>query len=538
MKKITMIAVAILAICLISVPAIALDVDFSGSLRLQGLYHQHEDLRETSSSNAWFDQRFRLKTTFKVSDNLTVVTRMDALDGKKWGKNIDKDNNWDANVSLDAAYMIVKTPIGGFLAGRFPTTWDDNGFGDSQGNRERIYYVLPIGNFQAALVYEKWQEFDSVENPITGSDTGLTQSDTDDDKYLYSVSYKTSTLKYALGGGLYRVKTFVDLGGGDDSWYQLNTLGAYMANGGTLNPTYGIPDNPAILGAVVPGAVANAEANGKPVEANAWLFSPSIIGDIGPVHLDIEGVYGIGSGSYDYLNAKLTGYGLDPIDDVDVEVYCFNAEGKYTAGAFTFQAGYATFSGDDGYGDGDDSGKVTTYGIFESGSGWQKTFLLFGENEVNGVNHNLGGIGNLASDYMGSDGLHYSRALVNGYQAWYAGIDYAARENLTLGFIWLTSKADKVKDTETRTTYVPYYDATMNGGMGGMGIVPVTIPGEKWDDDHGSEYDFTLTWDIFENLEYKFIAAYLDAGDYWKQGIEDAEVEDTYSLYNSVTLSF
>ena len=53
-----------------------------------------------------------------------------------------------------------------------------------------------------------------------------------------------------------------------------------------------------------------------------------------------------------------------------------------------------------------------------------------------------------------------------------------------------------------------------------------------------SEYDFTLTWDIFENLEYKFVAAYLDAGDYWKLGNESAEVEDTYSLYNSITLSF
>ena len=89
-----------------------------------------------------------------------------------------------------------------------------------------------------------------------------------------------------------------------------------------------------------------------------------------------------------------------------------------------------------------------------------------------------------------------------------------------------------MKDTETRYTAVPYFTGT------GVNYQTITIPGEKWDDDHGSEYDFTLTWDIFENLEYKFVAAYLDAGDYWKMGVEDAEVEDTYSLYNSVTLSF
>lgn len=529
MKKLIMTAVAIFSIGLISVPAMALDVDFSGSLRLQGIYNEHEDLRDTSASNAWFDQRFRLKTTFKVSDNLTVVTRLDALDGKKWGKNIYDDNDWDANVSLDAAYMIIKTPIGGFLAGRFPTTWTDNGFADSEGNRERIYYVLPIGNFQAALVYEKWHEFDSEENPITGSDTGLTQSDCDNDKYLYSFSYKTPTLKYALGGGYYRVRTFQDLGGGSDSWYQLNTLGAYMANGGTLHPVYGIPDDQALLAAVTAPAVANAEATGKPVEADAWLFKPSIIGDLGPVHLDIEGVYGIGTGSYDYLNQKLAMYGLDELEDADIEVYCFNAEAKYTAGAFTFQAGYATYSGDDAYGDGDDSGKLTTYGLFESGSGWQKTFLLFGSEDVNGVNSDLGGIGNLASDNANP----YSRALINGYQAWYLGVDYAIRDNMTLGFVWLKSKADKVKDTETRYTAVPYWDDTT-----GVNYQTVTIPGEKWDDDHGSEYDFTLTWNIFENLEYKFVAAYLDAGDYWKLGDENAEVEDTYSLYNSITLSF
>ena len=580
-----MIAVAICATCLLAVPAMAVDVDFSGSYRIQGVSHEHVDLRDDSASDAWFDQRFRLKTTFKVSDNLTLVTRFDALDGKKWGKNIyddndrnitfdDNDYNGD-NVSWDAAYMVIKTPIGGFLAGRFPTVWEDTGWAQSEGNRERIYYVLPIGNFQAALVYEKWHEYDSEGDPLREALesidlTGLDQDDADNDKYLFSFSYKTPKIKYTVAGGYYRVQTFQNLNGVSEWQTLLVNKGAATgaaegaaagaAAGEEFAKTEAIANwYPAALagapytswqdmyadisptaiaqftaGGEAQGAVAGAaqgammaQTIGAPVEAEAYLINPSIRGDFGPLHFDIEGTYATGNGSYDYVNDLLAEVGMPKIDDADIEVYCFNAEAVYTAGPFAFQAGYATYSGDDLIGE--DDGEWTGYGLFESGSGWEKTFILFGAEDTNGINQTLGGIGNLASE---ATAPNYSPSLMNGFQTWYVGVDYALRENLKLGFIYATSKADKVKDTEDTIIYTPYTDPVSGAP------ISATIPGEKWDDDHGDEYNFTLTWDIYENLQYKFIAAYLDAGDYWQLGDPDADVEDTYSLFHRLTLSF
>ena len=68
----------------------------------------------------------------------------------------------------------------------------------------------------------------------------------------------------------------------------------------------------------------------------------------------------------------------------------------------------------------------------------------------------------------------------------------------------------------------------------GMGMTQY----DKIDDDMGNEYDFTLTWKFLDNLEYKFVAAYLDAGDFWQQGDDSDDIEDLYTFYNSLTLTF
>ena len=67
--------------------------------------------------------------------------------------------------------------------------------------------------------------------------------------------------------------------------------------------------------------------------------------------------------------------------------------------------------------------------------------------------------------------------------------------------------------------------------------VPKTNAGVEWDDDHGKEYDFTVEWDIMNNLKFWGVVAHLDAGDYWKAGGFNTEVEDNTTIYRTADRS-
>ena len=121
----------------------------------------------------------------------------------------------------------------------------------------------------------------------------------------------------------------------------------------------------------------------------------------------------------------------------------------------------------------------------------------------------------------------------------YAGVTYSPLKNLSLDFLYANAKADKPAEK----IIVPNAMLDPDGSLGlsptGATVVsPSTIGYSSIDDSMGSEYDFTLTWKCLDNLEYKFVAAYLDASDFWKQGNAGVDLEDTYTFYNSLTLTF
>jgi hypothetical protein len=93
----------------------------------------------------------------------------------------------------------------------------------------------------------------------------------------------------------------------------------------------------------------------------------------------------------------------------------------------------------------------------------------------------------------------------------YFDIGFQPTEALKLGLFFVTSTAD---DT------------------------PRTDAGVQWDDDHGQEYDFTVEWNIMDNLTFKGVVAYLAAGDYWKQGDPNKEIEDNTTIYGRLTVAF
>jgi hypothetical protein len=112
----------------------------------------------------------------------------------------------------------------------------------------------------------------------------------------------------------------------------------------------------------------------------------------------------------------------------------------------------------------------------------------------------------------------------------YLGLDYAPMENLTLQFMWAMSKADEV---------INHGDVDISSLQGlppGSIVIPNTA--ERWDDDHGMEYDLNCIWKIYDNVTWSTTFAYLEAGDYWKQGIDDKKIDDLFTAFTMLTLSF
>jgi hypothetical protein len=106
-----------------------------------------------------------------------------------------------------------------------------------------------------------------------------------------------------------------------------------------------------------------------------------------------------------------------------------------------------------------------------------------------------------------------------GYQAFWLGAKYQLLNNLNLGLLYVNSQADDP----------PYYNLDPAAGP---------IDKTQWDKDHGSEYDFTLEWDMMSNLKFWGVVAYLDAGDYWKQDNPNADIENNLTFYGRMTLEF
>ncbi len=92
----------------------------------------------------------------------------------------------------------------------------------------------------------------------------------------------------------------------------------------------------------------------------------------------------------------------------------------------------------------------------------------------------------------------------------YGGATYSPLENLELGVVVGTADADEVK--------------------------------ANVEDDYGVEYDLTLNWQIYDNLTYSAVAAFLSAGDFYKKNekvtIPDNDFEDTYALFHQLELAF
>jgi len=575
MKRTMMIAAVIGMALLIAAPASALETKFSGELRMQGFSHDNVNLVEDSSSASYYRSRFRLKTTFEITENISVTGQFDALD-KYWGKDDDqyfdanslsyKNVDTDDNLDWDTAYATIKTKVGGFLVGRqWNTQWGCFGIGDSTGPVDRILYVLPIENFTFVAYAQKYNENDEISD----------YSDADNDKYTALLKYQGQDIEAGLLATFYNFKQFPSM---RDMISFRGNLRAYRdaaTGANTSEITYNTAYNAALanatkqaIAAVPPGSppafyqaaaiaardavdaarfipnstintalntnglpgldtayssyandrsslasAASAAKKGLPYSdsARAYILDPYFVYKMNGFTFKGEFIYGWGKAEFDPWKTALDG---KPYQDLDVDVMTYVLEAGYETGPFAMRGGYWYLSGDDNIND----DKHESFAYIEPNRDLDIAFLLTGDNDhyTSDLTNSLGGgIGNFAGNSQNPLGTDYAGALaMAGAKMFYLGFDYKPIDTVTLGLTWANAKADKPAG------------ATMYG-----------TPAD-WDDEVGDEFDFKVSWKPWPNLEYKFIAAYLDAGDFWKCGNPTAKIDNLTTFYNALTISF
>ncbi|ABW65821.1 hypothetical protein [Desulfosudis oleivorans] len=188
MKKITVLALAACMAFAVAVPAMAVDVDFSGYYRVRGFMNSNITLNDQDEqSEAYYDNRFRLQTVFKATDAVSVTTRIDALDDNVWGAQNENDIDWDR------VYMTIMSDVGMFMIGHQQAGVWGLDFFDDDYNDDRIKYVGKTGDFYFGAIIQKTRETDSN---VAWLNDG--ESDADTDVYYLFGSLKQEGLEAGL----------------------------------------------------------------------------------------------------------------------------------------------------------------------------------------------------------------------------------------------------------------------------------------------------------------------------------------------------
>ena len=210
MKKLSVIAVAVAACMLFAIPAMAVDVNFSGAYRARGYYNDNPDLDDNmGASQAFIDQRLRVKMEFKVTDTLSVIGRFDAIE-KRWGDADSGGTVGSHNIDFDHAYMKATFDMFDLYVGRMGGGVFGLKFGDHPGyfEHDTIKLVSKMDPLTLIALYQKRAENDqSYTYPQT--------ADEDMDAYFLGGIYKAEGLEAGFLGGYYRYRNMSDVSNTD-----------------------------------------------------------------------------------------------------------------------------------------------------------------------------------------------------------------------------------------------------------------------------------------------------------------------------------
>ena len=196
-----------------------------------------------------------------------------------------------------------------------------------------------------------------------------------------------------------------------------------------------------------------------------------------------------------FLTGTAQDYGDNSsLQDIDAAGWAWNLEAAYQWGNLGFEAGYAWLQGDNNTSD--DSQDYVPGG---PGSEWCKVWILAGTDQgLDATATPLGTVGNIAAPGTVTERSGAKLAYISG------------THNVNEDLSWTAQVA--FGDVESAPT--------------------------GWSDSLGTEYDFFVNYNIMDNLDYFFVMSYLDAGDFFKKGVSSTFIENDFSLYHELTLSF
>ena len=488
MKRFWLVLLSLGLIAAFSTSALAVDVQFSGSLYEAGIYLDKVGVikdagsADKSFNTAFFYQRLRVRTDFIAAPGVKVVTRFDALERVWGGSRSVTGTNTEAfsdgpaglfgvrgsamsagtqaeneNIAFDWAYIEYASPIGLFRVGL-----QDDGpwgtiFGDTTYANPRILWLGTFGNwmFLAGAVKLADNSY-SIQNPTTA------QSDKDNDKYAF--------------GGLYA-----------GSWGQAGILGGYWR--------YAVNRSGNEFAAAPAGFVPNVSST-----ANFWGLLPYAKINIGPVAIQ---------GEIDYVFGKVATYDNSLMAGQDIKLD--NIEGwidaLVTLGPVYFGATFAYVAGDD---------YTTTDkmegGVLSGGRDWNPCLLMFNFEDRGRW---IGGIKGVGTTSDGGGGL--SNAFF--YQG-KVGVKPTPKADIYATLTYATVDKKPLGNVANNPVY--YWNPAAPNSIGST---------------YGWEIDVVGTYKITNNLSYMLGGAYWFVGDYYK-GTTGVAVNNDFLLINKLTLTF
>ncbi|MFP4475481.1 MAG: hypothetical protein ACLFOY_07950 [Desulfatibacillaceae bacterium] len=487
MKK-TFVAAMVMAVAiLMAAPAMALDFSSDGYFRVRGFYNSHPLLLEEVEPNANStldqddDSDAWMDQRLRVNSKLTVMKGLDVLTRFRACNGYWGDGGAKENVmQWKRVWMSITTPVGLFDVGRMSAFAWGTLFVDSEDSADRIKWTLPLADqFFLIAIFQKNTELDAE---YFGVDNA---NDADSDTYYLAGVYRSEMLNAGLLGAYTNHKTE------SENQWQPNPLNP----GFNLDPQF---------------------------SADIFAFLPYFKFNMGNFRMQGELAYKWGSVDFERDNQFAMAQPVNGgIPDYDIDALAWNLEAGFDHSMFGAEIGYAWVSGDTTQTD----DELSAYGGV--GADWCKLYILTDTN--NDLYTNLGTTGNLAgagnADTLGQIGADYfdTNWGVNptynpgntGSKIFYLGGYFKPMESLKLGLIYGNAKAEQTP----------------------------TINGVSWSQDYGNEIDFVLEWAMFDNLNYTFIAAYLDAGDYfadaafYNNSVVGAASSADVQLENNITLA-
>ncbi len=196
MKRFWLVMLSLGLLTVFSTSALAVDVKFSGEFYAAGVYLNKTNLdKDISPSTAFYFQRLRVRTDFIASPGLTLVTRVDAMERiagatrSTPGTTLAVDSAGtvaeNENIAVDWAYINYQSPIGTFDVGYMNYGSTGTIFGNNSAPQGRIKYSYTIGPATINAAISKVKE-----NSYTANNTGILNSDTDNDVYHLEGVYK------------------------------------------------------------------------------------------------------------------------------------------------------------------------------------------------------------------------------------------------------------------------------------------------------------------------------------------------------------